>query len=122
MIFPLVIAAHLLGDWVVQTDHQAMWKTQKGLSGWLTNQTHMLTYHLTMAAVLLPVWHSWSLATLIGVSWVTHSFIDRRWPVRRLGYLTRSRDFIDQMWGLLVVDQVLHLSILAFLVAGLKGS
>jgi hypothetical protein len=48
------------------------------LRTWRSNQRHMLSYHLTMAAFVLPAWRSWSIAALLGVSWVTHSFIDRR--------------------------------------------
>ena len=122
MIFPLVLAGHLIGDWVVQTDHQAVWKTQRSWSGWRENQAHMLTYHLTLLVFLVAVWHSWSLAVLMGVSWVTHSIIDRRWPVRWLMEHTGSGLFARSSWGVFVVDQALHISILSVLVAGLVGN
>ena len=113
---PLAAAliGHLIGDWVVQTDAQAAGKS----SSWAANQRHMLGYHLTLGAVLalstLPL--VWWLAT-IAVSWVTHSFIDRRWPVAALMRATGSAPFSRTSWGPMVVDQALHISILLAMVS-----
>lgn len=113
MIALLVIVGHLLGDWVVQTDAQAAVKT----TSWRANLTHVSTYHLTMILFVVWGWHDWRALLALAVSFASHAFIDRRWPVRWLMAHTGSRPFSEQMWGVLVVDQVLHLSILLTLVA-----
>lgn len=134
-LFLFLLIGHLLGDWVVQTDWQAAnkaWIPGKhvyvdGLArvplrerkGWLesmwANQAHCLTYHLTMAIAVLPVWHSWATVAGFAVSWASHGFIDRRWPVRALLRATGSPGFAEQLWGVIAADQALHLSILAMI-------
>lgn len=114
-ILALVIAGHLIGDWIVQTDKQAAAKA----SSWLANQRHMATYHATLILIVGPVWHSWSAVATLAVSWATHSFIDRRWPVRVLMERTGSKPFSQTSWGPMVVDQALHLAILCLCVGWL---
>lgn len=124
VIFLLLLCGHFLGDWVVQTDWMAANKAwvegdyAAGPRYWTTvraNQAHCLTYHLTMAAFVVPVWHTWGTAAALAVSWVTHGFIDRRWPVRWLMRHTRSPGFSEQLWGVIATDQALHLTILALI-------
>lgn len=131
MIFALLLAGHLLGDWVVQTDWQAANKAPiAGMRGshnprarglWWTgiraNQMHCLTYHLTMAAIVVPFWHTWGTVAAFAVSWASHGFIDRRWPVRWLLRRTGSPAFAEQLWGVIAADQALHLAILALIAA-----
>lgn len=106
-----VLAGHLIGDWIIQTDCQAANKARS----WKANQQHMLGYHLTLAAFCaLSMSASFALVTVV-VSWVTHSIIDRRWPVKRLMQATGSGPFSETTWGPFVVDQALHLSILVTL-------
>ncbi|MGH3456177.1 MAG: DUF3307 domain-containing protein, partial [Nocardioidaceae bacterium] len=50
-VFLLVLAGHLLGDFVAQTDRQAAYKE----ASWRAGLGHVLTYHLTMAILVLPV-------------------------------------------------------------------
>ena len=115
-LLPLVLAGHFIGDWVVQTDYQAVAKA----SSWVANQRHMLGYHITLGALAtLSLGVSWPLLVLISVSWITHSFIDRRWPVRWLMAHTGSRPFSETPWGVIAVDQALHLSILCITVAAI---
>lgn len=132
-IFVLLLAGHLIGDWIVQTDRQALTKSCEGpgsrrfssIQGpeydrrwWRSiraNQAHCLTYHLTMAAFVLPAWHTWGTVLAFAVSWASHGFIDRRWPVRWLLHYTGSRDFAQQLWGVIAADQALHLTILALI-------
>jgi hypothetical protein len=51
-------------------------------------------------------------AVLLLVSITTHGFVDRRWPVRRLAVLTGSEEFVDWKVGALIVDQLLHVTVL----------
>ena len=75
----------------------------------------MLTYHLALLACALPVWHDRWLLVALAVSWASHSLIDRRWPVRWLMQATGSPGFAGQTWGVIAVDQALHIAILAIL-------
>jgi hypothetical protein len=126
MLFPLLLAGHLLGDWVVQTDWQAATKAwtlgdyRAGRRYWtsiMANQAHCLTYHLTMAFIVVPFWHTRATVAAFVISWVSHGFIDRRWPVRWLLRNTGSPAFAEQLWGVIAADQALHLFILALIAA-----
>lgn len=112
-VVPLVLAGHLLGDWIIQTD----WQAANKASSWRAMHAHCLTYHTTLGVVVAPVWHDWRLAVLLIASYATHAIIDRRWPVRWLLRTTGSPQFANQMWGVLAADQALHLSILLIAVA-----
>lgn len=104
-----VLVAHLLGDWVIQTDWAAANKTKK----WSAMFEHLLTYHvalmLALALSTTPAPIAWM---TVGISFVTHGFLDRRWPVVWLLEHTGSANFSRQMWGVLCADQALHISIL----------
>ena len=114
-LFPMLIAGHLIGDWVAQSDWQAANKT----TSWRANQLHMASYHLVVAgAVAVSSTPGWYSTLIVAVSWVTHSFIDRRWPVRWLMCHTGSGPFSETTFGVIAVDQALHLSILCVLAAG----
>jgi hypothetical protein len=116
VIFAALIAGHMLGDWIVQTDWQAANKT----TSWRANQMHVATYHLTLlAAVGWYAWR-WELIPALAASWVLHSFIDRRWPVKRLLQLTRSPAFAETSLGILTADQTLHVVTLALMAAWLS--
>lgn len=49
-VFVALLAGHLLGDWVVQTDACARNK----MYSWWVMAEHILSYHAVMAAFLLP--------------------------------------------------------------------
>ena len=108
-LFLLVFAGHLLGDFVAQTDWQA---TSKETS-WRADLTHVMTYHLTMAVLVLPVWRGWNTVWFLAISAGTHALVDRRWPTRLVLGSTGSKDFSTVFWGVIATDQALHLSILA---------
>lgn len=116
--FPALLAGHLVGDWIVQTDWQAAHKVRPTDSddywqSWKANQQHMLGYHVALAAAAWPFLAPKQVFRLVAVSWLSHSFIDRRWPVRWLMRHTGSGPFSDTTWGPMCVDQALHLSIIA---------
>lgn len=111
----VVLAGHLIGDWIVQTDWQAANKT----TSWKANQQHMLGYHLTLAVLASLALSVAGTLALVGVSWLTHAVIDRRWPTIWLMQHTGSRPFSQTTFGVIAVDQALHLSILSLTVAAL---
>jgi Protein of unknown function (DUF3307) len=115
-VFLVLLAGHLLGDWVAQTDWQATTKTRS----WPALAAHVAAYHLVMGALLLlPVmrdgWPTWKALVVLLVSAATHAVIDRRWPVRALLRLTASPGFATVDWGVVAADQALHVTILAML-------
>jgi hypothetical protein len=81
---------------------------------------HLRRYHLVMGALLLiPLlrdgWPAWKALLIVTMSAATHALIDRRWPVRALLRMAGSPGFATVDWGVIAVDQALHLSILAML-------
>jgi hypothetical protein len=119
-VFVALLAGHLLGDWVVQTHRQALDK----VTSWPAMGRHLLGYHATMAACVLPLWHTRWTALALAASWTVHGIVDRRWPVRWLLARTGSAAFADLPWGVLCVDQALHLATvcgMALLAGGTSG-
>jgi Protein of unknown function (DUF3307) len=115
-VFLVLLAGHLLGDWVAQSDWQATSKTRS----WAALAAHVVSYHLLMGVLLLlPIlrdgWPAWKALVVLVVSAATHAVIDRRWPVRALLAATASPGFATVEWGVIAVDQALHLTILALL-------
>jgi hypothetical protein len=116
IVFLALLTSHLIGDWIAQNDWQA---TNKAHS-WIAMAAHIANYHLVMATLLLvPVlrdgWPIWKALAALVVSAGTHAIIDRRWPVRALMRAAGSPGFATVEWGVIAVDQALHLSILSML-------
>jgi hypothetical protein len=101
----LVLAGHLLGVFVLQTDRQTATKE----SCWGADLAHVFTYHLTMAVLIVPVWHDWRAATFLSISIATHALVDRRWPTRLVLSNTGTQGFSTVFWGVIATDQALHL-------------
>ncbi|GAA2336524.1 DUF3307 domain-containing protein [Dactylosporangium salmoneum] len=122
VVFAVALAAlfvgHSLGDHIAQTDHQASLKASSGAAAWRALGGHLLTYHLTLTAVLLLTAAALRLPlSPVGVvaglafSALTHGLLDRRWPVRAVLRLTRSPEFAETtspVNGMYVADQALH--------------
>lgn len=108
-VFLLVLAGHLLGDFIAQTDRQAANKEWS----WRADLSHVLTYHLTMAVLVLPAWPGWRAVAFLSISIATHALVDRRWPTRLILATTGSKGFSTMSWSVIATDQALHLSILA---------
>lgn len=111
-VFEWLIAAHLVGDWLLQTSYQV---TNKDRGRWLNRAllTHCAAYTLCIAAVLWaqnisPWWLTWV--------FVTHAVLDYRRPVewwRRV--VTRNTD--APLWLIIVTDQVFHVLVLVIVAA-----
>ena len=116
VVFLVLLSGHLVGDWVIQSDWQATNKTRS----WAALAAHVGRYHFVMGLLLLvPVvrdgWPAGKALAVLAVSAATHALIDRRWPVRALMRVAGSPGFATIEWGVIAVDQALHLSILAIL-------
>lgn len=133
---PILLVAHNLADHVTgQTHKQAITKgapTPEQIAdaanagrklgphaGWGALLGHVAWYHLTiilaalLAWLVLPIhWSAPSAALALGWSALTHGFIDRRWPVRRLLNAMGKRGYAELasggMNGMYQVDQALH--------------
>lgn len=124
-LLALVLVGHFVGDWIVQTDSQAMNKMKGGIKGYSALFAHVWTYTITMfifvSACFVERGGFWAyhagLYWLLGISAVTHAVIDLRWPVRWLMRVTGSPNFSKVEWGVIATDQALHLSILLLVVA-----
>ncbi|WP_062209501.1 DUF3307 domain-containing protein [Streptomyces sp. NBRC 109706] len=120
--------AHHAADYLFQSDHQsgrkAGWTEPADEAGpgrhhhgWGVNQLHAGIHTISTVAVLTLL--AWTvglplslagLTTSLGWVHITHSLIDRRWPVRWWMTHTGSTGFVDQ-GGMPLVDQALHLTV-----------
>lgn len=107
-LFPMILAGHLLGDFVAQTDWQAANKEHN----WKADLAHVTTYNLLLAGLVLPFWHTWEAWVFLAISYSSHALFDRRWPTRMVLEVTRSKWFSTQFWGVITTDQAIHISIL----------
>lgn len=110
-----LIAAHLLADYVIQTDHLAAAKATPGWRGRLACASHV-AHHIALS--ILGVWLLQTLCVTaipdapqayaaLALIAVTHYLADRRTPLLRLARLTGKREWMDR-GGLPVLDQVVH--------------
>lgn len=105
VLAPTLYAAHQVGDYWVQTHHQAQAKGNPltGYKGSLACLRHVATYTVTTALFVGLVWWLFDLditpaGFILGqlVSAVTHYIADRRWPIEMLaGLLDRSTGKLD---------------------------
>ncbi|MCK1813270.1 DUF3307 domain-containing protein [Streptomyces sp. XM4011] len=123
-LFALLYVGHLAADYPGQTDHQAKHKAARTFTGWIANATHAGTHVLicgvllVLGAALLDDVALQPLPAAVALAWigVTHSVIDRRWPVRWWMENTGQRQFAAH-GGAAHVDQAAH--VIALLVAAL---
>jgi hypothetical protein len=126
-LFVLLYVAHLIADYVLQTDHQAAHKMERGRKGWTANLSHAGTHTVTTAAALAVGWAPLDLtvslpAAAAALAWITgsHAFIDRRWPVTWWMTNTGSADWISR-GGAAHVDQTAHVTALALAALGMAA-
>ena len=115
-MFECLLVAHLVGDWLLQTEHEAMNKTR----GHFFNSAilkHCATYTLSFVPVFLvfPMSPAWLILVF-----ASHWFLDRRWPVvifiQKVKFT--SQKTIDHLfWLVIAVDQVLHILVIVGVVA-----
>lgn len=101
----VMFLAHLLGDYVFQTEGIARWKT-RSLAGVMAHGGIVTVTTLACAALVSPAW--WPYALLIGL---THTAID----IVRAQLLRPSNPTWELMWYLL--DQLAHLVVIVLVVA-----
>ena len=111
-LFDQLLVAHLLGDWVLQTEWQARNKGHHAAA----LLSHVLVYHVLMAVILI-VEFGWTVPLVYGCLaflMMTHAFLDRErfvnWLVRTMRISTTQP---PPRLLLVMVDQSLHLLLLA---------
>jgi len=107
---------HLIGDYLLQNDWQAMNKKSMSLKGWITCSIHSILY--TLAVCLCTSWWRWYLILLVFLS---HFPIDKTYIVakymRLVGAFKRviddpAVDMNHKVWAYLFVDNTVHLTLL----------
>jgi len=110
------LIGHLIGDFLLQNDWQAMNKKSLTLKGWLACTVHCLLY--TLAVIVCTGWWKWYLIVLVFLS---HFPIDKTYIVakymRWFGSFKRvlsdpAIDMNHKVWAYLFVDNTLHLTLL----------
>lgn len=111
-LFETLLIAHVVGDWLLQTEWQAMNKA----TNWRALLTHVLVYHIVILAALL--WRMGPGApavyfVVLGLA-VVHVVMDRKrsveWFMRAMRISVRRE---PSGWLAIAVDQSLHLVWLA---------
>ena len=102
MMFPGPIwLAHLVGDYIIQTDYMGQGKKKSNLICFI----HVITYLTPFIALGV----SWQVLLLIGIQ---HYILDRSDLVVRFMKWKGSGDFVDPPfgpWSIVVTDNVLHI-------------
>ncbi|MDG4791094.1 DUF3307 domain-containing protein [Micromonospora sp. WMMD1102] len=119
-VFATLYAAHQFADHWVQTQCQSDHKGSPGWRGRAACAAHVGTYTLTAAAALacLPLFLDLALPvgpTVAGlaVSGLSHYWIDRRRPLRRLAdRLGKDPGWLERGGGLYALDQSAHVACL----------
>lgn len=110
-----MIFAHMVADWMLQTEYQATGKV-KGRFFNVASVSHGMTHVVCYAVALW--WNNAPLVWVVPV-FVSHVFIDRRWPVVWwIIHVQRTQpSTVKALWWLVIaVDQVLHLSVIGMIV------
>ena len=106
-IFESLLLAHLVGDWLLQTEWQANNKTHK----WQALLSHVVVYHLIILAVLIAWFglRNVNVYITVAVLAATHAVLDLRWPVEWIMKTFRhSVTNQSEYWLVIVVDQSIH--------------
>jgi len=110
-IFEVLLMAHLIGDWLLQTE----WQAKNKEYNWMALVIHILIYHIiiVLALVIFFNFDKIMLLWIVLSMAVIHAILDRRksviWLMKTLR-ITAERE--PSGWLLIAVDQSLHLLLL----------
>ena len=119
-IFENLFVAHLIGDWLLQTEWQALNKDHNLRALF----THISVYSLVILGVLVAKFgfQNYSVYWVVGMIAITHACIDRRWPV--LWFMKTFRLIVErepEQWLTMAVDQIFHILLLSLAALILSG-
>ena len=110
--FDYLILAHLVGDYLLQTEYEALNKA----TGRFWNRA-LVSHCIKYTLCFLPVFWLTSInAGWLIPLWLSHMFLDRRWPVilwRRYVMAGQETTIKNTFLLTIVVDQIFHIIILA---------
>lgn len=111
-LFESLFVAHLLGDWLFQTEWMALNKNKKVTA----MVTHLVIYHLFILGVL--GWHfsfsNLSIYVVLLLMIVVHALLDLQWTVLAIiKFLRITVKREPEKWIMVAVDQTLHILLLA---------
>jgi hypothetical protein len=110
-IFETLLMAHLVGDWLVQTE----WQAANKVHNWRAMLSHVIVYHIIVLGVLVA-WFGFRdmyVYAVVVILAVTHAVLDRQGPVEwfmRTFRLCVNRK--SERWLVIVVDQSIHIVLL----------
>jgi hypothetical protein len=114
-VYAALHVGHTIGDYWVQTNHQAATKGQPGWDGRLACAVHVATLTAVQAATFGAVMAvsgdrvSWRRAAAgLAVNAASHYVADRRRPLGRLAARTGKQEFWDRPDGRRALDQAWH--------------
>lgn len=115
-----LLMAHQVGDYWIQTNHQAITKPERSWRGRWACIRHVITYTLTCVAALAIVdavtgadLLGWPAAIGLAGNAAAHYFADRRAPLRRVAVWLGKADYWDHHGGAAPLDQAFHIGCLA---------
>ena len=100
----LALIGHLVGDFLLQNDIQALNKTKS--TSWCL--IHVLIYTITVAMIVQWPEHTWGFCFAVAIP---HFVIDRWRLARKYMWLVGQEQFATgplSPWSIIVVDQVMH--------------
>lgn len=110
-VFLYLLAAHLIGDWLIQTD----WMATKKAENWRALLAHVFTYHIFVFGAFYFAGVS-LIPNLLGTLFLaaTHAVLDNRrfeiWWIRKVKRVREPEEI--PTWLLLGVDQSFHFVLL----------
>lgn len=107
-IFESLLLAHIVGDWLVQTEWQAVNKRHD----WRALVTHVIIYHVIVFGVLAARFGFQEPAVYVAVVFlaITHAVLDRQRSVEWLMRTFRhSVNRTNERWLVIVFDQAVHI-------------
>lgn len=118
-LFDTLFVAHLVGDWLLQSEDQALAKARSGRA----LLAHLVVYHALMLAALLLYFPARDLRIYVAVLLLaaSHAWLDRGTHVVSLMRALRViRQREPERWLQLATDQTLHVLALALAAAWLS--
>ena len=119
-VFETLIVAHVVGDWILQTEWQAVNKAHNWRALW----SHVFVYHAIVLVALVARFglDNSRVYLAVAVLAATHALLDRGWPVQRLMRLLRvTVDRPQDRWLTTAFDQSIHIVLLALATLYLTG-
>ncbi len=118
-LFDMLLVTHFVGDWLLQTE----WQARNKAHNWRAMFYHVAMYHALILGVLIA-WFGFGNFAVYGVTAVlaaSHALLDRRWPVQVLMRTLRlAVTHPPEAWLTIMIDQILHVVLLALAVSWLS--